>query len=1043
MNITRYAIEKNRITTVALFIILMAGLMSFQDMPRAEDPGFIIRWAQVITYFPGAGPDRVEMLVTDKLEKAIKEIPELDYVESESRTNVSVVMVAIKERYREMRPIWDDLRRKIERVESELPDGIIGPIVNDEFGDVFGTVITLTGEGFSYAELKDVADEVRDELLRIGEVAKVDIYGAQEERIFVEYNNARLAELGLSPIQLSYIMQSRNIIIPGGNITTTDERIVLEPTGNFESVEDLRRSVVTLPNSNEVVYLEDVADIYRDYVDPPSALMRSSGVPALGLAVSMREGGNIITLGAQVKATVDRLRGAYSYGIEFDIIAFQPEVVDRKVMDFIFNLLQAVGVVIAVMLIFLGIRTGLVVASLIPSALIMAILFMSLFGIGLDQVSLASLIIALGMLVDNAIVMSESTMVQMAAGKKPIQAAIDSAKELRIPLLTSSLTTAAAFLPIFLAESMVGEYTSSIFKVVTITLLCSWVLALTIIPMLCVLFLKVKHKTTGGDKSPYSNKFYSFYRGLLQAFLRHRVLTIAAVAVVFVIAMMGFTLVPKLFFPETEDAFFTAEFELPIGTPIEKTDEIVTEIEKFIREELTVESGLEVGITNWGTFVGQGGPRFVLGYSPKTPSPEYAFMLLNVSSTEVIDEMIDKIENFCFERYPELRTDVKRFSYGPPVVYPVAVRLSGRDKDRLFAVVDDVKARLAQIPGTRNIGDNWGHRTKKLLVKINQPRARSAGVSNQDVAVSLQAGLSGIELTQYREEDRIIPVTLRSVAADRHDIGKLETLNVFSQLTGRSVPLKQVADVEVAWEPSKILRRDQLKTVTVYSYLRTGVTAAEVIDVLEPWMKEESAAWPPGYTWELGGEDEESEAANQSIGDKMPIAGLIILVLLVWQFNSLRRSLIILITIPLGLIGVVVGLLVAKSYFGFMTLLGVVSLAGIVINNAIVLLERIKLEREEHGLPPQRAIIEAAQRRLRPILLTTATTVCGLVPLWLGGGAMWEPMAIAIIFGLIFATVLTLGVVPVLYSLFFKVKFKDFEYSAPSEETAQPENESS
>ena len=443
MNITRAAIEKNRITAVALLIILFAGLAAYGNMSRAEDPGFIVRTAQVVTVFPGASPERIEMLVTDKLEKVIQEMPELDFVKSDSKTGVSVLLVNIKESYKDMRPIWDDLRRKVDRAAGDLPEDVIGPIVNDEFGDVFGTVIALTGEGFTPAELKDIADEVRDELLLIEEVAKVDVYGAQEERIFVEYNNARLAELGFSPLQMAQILTSRNIIIPGGEVTAGTERIVLEPSGNFETVDDLRRTVISLPGRSEVVYLDDIANIYRGYIDPPRSMLRANGDTALAIAVSLREGGNIIALGENVKATIARLQTVYPIGIEFDFVAFQPDEVDKKVDDFVGNLRLAIIVVVAVMLLFLGLRTGLVVASLIPMAIIMAFLVMSVFKIGLDQVSLASLIIALGLLVDNAIVMVESIMVQMSEGKSAVQASVDSASELRFPLLVASLTTAA------------------------------------------------------------------------------------------------------------------------------------------------------------------------------------------------------------------------------------------------------------------------------------------------------------------------------------------------------------------------------------------------------------------------------------------------------------------------------------------------------------------------------------------------------------------------------------------------------------------------
>jgi multidrug efflux pump subunit AcrB len=1028
MSITRFAIEKNRITTVALVVIFFAGLSSYGRLPRAEDPGFVIRTALVTTYFPGASPERVELLVTDKLEKAIQQIPELDFVASQSKTGASFIFVNIQERYPVMRPIWDDLRRRVETATPELPDGVLGPFVNDDFGEVFGIIFTVSGEDFTYAQLKDIADDVRDELLRVPEAAKVEIHGAQEERVFVEFNNARLAELGLSPAELQLILEARNIVIPGGQISTGDERISLEPSGNFETVRELRRSVIRLPGTDDVIQLQDIATVTRGYADPPQTMARFSGTRALALAVSLREGGNIIELGRGVMDVYRQVQTQHPIGVDFDIVTFQPQIVDKKIDDFVGSMMQAMGVVVLVALVALGLRTGIVVSSLIPMSMLLTMLIMSTLGIGLDQMSLASLIIALGMLVDNAIVMSESIMTQMSAGKDRITAAVDSAAELRVPLLTSSLTTAAAFLPIFLAESAAGEYTAPIFKVVTITLLSSWVLSLTMIPLLAVRLLKVKP----GQRVSYERPLYTRYRRLLLWVLRHRALALGGVGGVFVAAMLGFGLIPNIFFPPSDRALVTGDLELPIGTPIERTEQSVRQLERFVADELMVADGDGEGVLDWAAFIGEGAPQYVLTYSPEQPSPEYAYIMLNTTSRAAVDALIPRLERFVLAEMPDMRATFKPQILGPPVKAPIEVRMSGRDVDVIFDMVDRVKAHLSSMAGTRSVDDDWGRRTKKILVRVNEARARRAGVSNRDIAISLQTVLSGLETTQFREDTEIIPVTMRSVSADREDLGKIESLNVYAQAGGQPVPLKQVADLEVVWQPAKILRRDRLRTVTVEAELDPGVTAMEVMKAFEPWMVAEASGWPFGYRYELGGEVAESAESQASINVKMPIAMLVILLLLVGQFNSIRKPAIILTTIPLAMIGVVIGLLVARSYFGFMTFLGVIALIGIVINNAIVLLDRIRIE-EESGRAPADAIIEAAQRRLRPILLTTATTIGGLLPLWLGGGPMWEPMAIAIMFGLAFATVLTLGVVPVMYSLFYRVSFKDYVYA-----TSQP-----
>ncbi len=491
--------------------------------------------------------------------------------------------------------------------------------------------------------------------------------------------------------------------------------------------------------------------------------------------------------------------------------------------------------------------------------------------------------------------------------------------------------------------------------------------------------------------------------------------------------MLGFGLVPNLFFPPDDTPMMTAKFEAPIGTSIEKTEQLVADLDEFIASELLSTESRPEGVVNWSAYVGQGAPRFTLSYGPPPSSPEYAYLLFNLTTAEVIPEFARRIEQFCAEHYPSVIPTVGPLALGSVIDNPVEVRVSGSDRDRVFGLVDSIKAQMQSIAGTKNINDDWGQQTKKLTVVIDEPRARRSGVTHQDIAMSLRSVLNGYQATEYREGTELIPVTIRSIAADRQDVSKLESLNVYSQSQGTSVPLLQVAELAIEWQPAKLLRRDRLTTVTVSSELADGVTALDITAPLGEWLEKEQASWPPGYFYEFGGELEESAKSQGAISDKLPYAALFILILLVSQFNSVRRPLIILLTIPLALVGVVIGLLITGSFFGFMTLLGVISLAGIVINNAIVLIDRIAIEIKNGHAPPQ-AIIEAAQRRLRPILLTTVTTVGGLIPLWLGGGPMWESMAIAIIFGLIFATLLTLGVVPVLYALLFRVSFKGFQY---------------
>ena len=1027
MNLTKFALERRTVTGTLIAVLIFAGIGAYFDAPRQMDPGFIIRTAMITTYFPGASPERVEQLITDPIEKVVQEIPQLDWVNSESRTGVSVIYVNVREEFKDMRPIWDDLRRKVDSVEPNLPEDITGPIVNDEFGDVYPIMFSMTGDGFSYMELKDIADDLRDELLRIKSVAKVDIIGAQEERLFVEYDNALLSRIGMTPDFLKDALQQRNIIQPGGEIDVANETIALEPSGNFSSVEELRRNVIRLPRSEELVYLEDIVDIYRGYVDPPEGLVRIEGKPGLTLAVSMAEGGNLIALGNELQGFFQYIQEQYPHGVEFYQTYFQPAQVDQKVSDFVESVVQAVAIVLIVMLLSLGLRTGLVVATLVPVTMIIAMWAMSVFDIQIDQMSLAALIIALGLLVDNAIVVSESIMVRMGAGEDGVSAALAATAELKVPLLIASLTTSAAFLPIRLAESAVGEYTGVLFSVVTITLLISWVLALTMIPLLCVRFLKPKPV-----EEPFDSAFYRLYRGTILAILRRPVLSITLAIVGFVAGMQLYTLVPQVFFPTQANNFFVAEFTFPPGTSIRTTESMVKDMGSFIERELTETEDRE-GVTHWASFISTTPPRFNLGYNPNAPRPRFSETMVNTTNAEIVPSIMKRLEHYVTEHYPDVRPHVRPLGNGPPVAKPIEVRISGKDVERTFEIADTVKQWLNERNDTRNVGDDWGPRVKKMVIDVSEDRARRAGITNEDVATSLQTFLSGYETTQYREDDKTIPIVLRSVAEGRRNIDRLATLSVFSQ-DGSSVPLTQVAAGHLQWEASEILRRDLYATITVDSDVVAGVTAFDVIAELEPWLEEQKEQWGIGYRYEFGGEVEGSGKANASIADKLPIAGMVILMLLVWQFNSLRKPVIVLATILFALVGVAIGLVTVHfaglpgGYFGFMTLLGIVSLAGIVINNGIVLIDRIDIEMNENGLSPPHAVIQAAQQRFRPIILTTATTIASLVPLYAGGEAMWQPLAIAIMFGLAFSTMLTLGFVPLMYSLFYRVRFQDFVY---------------
>ncbi|MFA9238327.1 MAG: efflux RND transporter permease subunit [Candidatus Paceibacteria bacterium] len=1013
MNITSFALKNDKVTIVFSLLLFIYGIIAFLDLPRAKDPGFIIRTATVVTHFPGASAKRVEQLVSDKLEKRIQEMSEIDFIKSTSKSGVSIIFVNILEKHKNMRPIWDSLRRKVEDGARELPSGTSNPIVNDEFGDVYGSMISISADGLSPKELEDIANDTKDVFLRLNDVAKIEILGIQPQVVYVEFDNSKMARLNLSASYLKNILESKNIVLSGGSIKVDTNRLSLEPSGNYENKEQIGNTIIPL-NTGEKIYLKDIANIKYEYKNPSSFIVQKDGKESLLISISMKKDGDIIKLGEQIDALMSQVQEKLPLGVKLDRIFNEPKIVDKIVGNFVINLFQAMALVVIVMLFSLGLRTGLIVAVLIPMSILTSFIVMSIFDIWLDQVSLAALIISLGLLVDSAIVMSESIMVLMQRGKNVIEASIQSANELKIPLLTSALTTSAAFLPIFLAKSSTGEYTNSIFKVVTITLLCSWLLALTLTPVLSKYFMKKdlqkEHKET---------IFQVFYRAFLNFVLGNKSITIIVVVVIFIASLKLLDYVPKKFFPPSSESTFTVEINLPVGTAIETTKDNVSKIENYIKEKYMLqEQNNEV--LNFVSFIGESAPRFWLSYEQELASAEYSTILINTKDNSNITNIRKDIETFAKTNFPDMQINAKTLAMGPPVKKPIEIRISGKDTDKLFELSAKVKQELAKIEGVKNIVDDWGIQNKKLSIQIDEAKALKEGITNLDIALSLQSSLSGFEVTIFRKDDKLIPIILRSNENTKDDINRLETINVYSQSSGKNISLSQVATIQVVYEESKIIRRDRLKTVTVGSDIKEDANALEIFASIKPWLDEYSKSFDLGYYYEFGGEFEVSGKANDSIVVNLPIAFMAILLMMVAQFNSLRKPLIILTAIPLGIIGVSFGLFITNSYFGFMTLLGIISLSGIVINNAIILLERIKTE-EENGFSSYDAIIEASLSRFRPIVLTTLTTVLGLVPLWYSGGVMWEPMAISIIFGLMISTIFTLAFVPVLYALFFKV----------------------
>lgn len=1024
MNLAQFAIEKNRISLTVLVSILLFGAALYDGLARDSMPPYTVRVASVVSKFPGASPERVEMLVSDAIEKVAQELPELDQVTSTSRTGVSVVSVELKDDVGpdELQSVWDRLRRKLEALEG-LPDGVTPELNDDGIGDVYGIALGLTSDGFSYAQMREYANDVRDRLIQLPEAAKVELGGVQEERVFVEFDNARLAEYGLSSSRLQSVISSVNILSSGGQVNLEDERIVLEPTGNFETVNDIRELLVPVGEGGQLVQLGDITNVRRGYLDPPRQLVRVNGREAITLHVNLKEGANILALGRQIDELIAALKVDLPVGLELARVASLDSYIDVKISDFVGNLIQSISIVLFVMLVFLGLRTGFVIASLIPIVTIMTLMLMGVLQIGLNQVTLAALIMALGMMVDNAIVVAESILVKMQLGIDGKRAAIDACSELTTPLLISTLTTSAAFLAFYLAESTMGDIVGPIFVVISLALLSSWLVALSIISLFCYQFLRRSAKSKPGlvDRAIVALK--ELYQRLILAALSRKYLVVFGVLALFVVSLRGFGLVPFVFFPDSDRNMITVDVNLPLGTRIERTEEVVGGIEAFLADSL-VSSSVEVpGVVDWSSYIGEGPTSYDMGYAADEANSSYAHILINTTHFLANRMVIDRIDVHCRDAFPDAEIKVGFLGAGGGGT-PIEVKVSGPDPDVLARISESVRQRLSGIPGTKNVNDDWGPKSKKFVIDIDQARAQIAGVSSQDVATSLKTMLDGFETGEYREEDESIPVLLRGDARQQQSFETLETMNVFAQSTGQSVPLLQVASIMPQWQYSKIRRLDQRRTVNISSELTASGNASEITAALTPWIEEQAASWPPGYSFKFYGDASNTAENMGAVIRYLPLSGFIIILLLIIQFNSMRKVLMVVLTIPLGIIGVVIGLLVFREPFGFMPFLGVISLAGIVINNAIVLLDRIEIEQKTHR--DQDAVIRACLQRFRPILLATLTTVFGLVPLYLSGGEMWEGMAVSIMVGLLFGTIITLVFIPSLFSVLFRVNYRGY-----------------
>ena len=1032
MNLTQFSIERNRITLTLLGTVILLGISLYLSLSRDSMPPYTVRVANIVTQFPGAGPERTELLVTDRVEKVVQELPELKEISSTSRTGLSVVTVTLKDEVSPgtLQEVWDRLRRKLSSMHG-LPEGVKPFLDDDGIGDVYGIVVGLAGKGFSYAEMKAYADDIKDEFIKLPDAAKVELGGEQDERVFVEYDDAKLKEYGLSSGRLQSLITSTNILSSGGQINLERERIILEPTGNFNSVDDIRKMLIPVGNEGtQMVALGDLAIVSKGYIDPPSQLVSIEGQEGISIHVNLIEGANIVNLGEDIDRVIAKWEGKLPVGMELTRLASLDTYIDMKISDFVVNLVQSVVIVLLVMLLFLGIRSGLVIASLIPMVIIMTLMIMGMLNVGLNQVTLAALIMALGMMVDNAIVVAETIMVKMDEGIPPKKAAIDACSELSVPLLISTLTTSAAFLAFYLAESTMGDIMGPIFVVITIALLSSWVIALTVITMLCFVFLKPKDNETAKPSfiDRILNSLKVKYKDLILWALSRKALVITGIFVLFFVSLAGFKLIPFIFFPDSDRNLITIDINLPEGTRIEATQDLVKTMETYMRDSLRVNETREEGITDWSAYIGAGPASYDLGYTRDEPNSNYAHILVNTSDFTANQMLIDKLDAYGFNTFPDADIKVSPLGSGGSGT-PIEIKVSGEDPDQLSQIAREIRMKLSSIPGTKNVKDDWGPKSKKFLINIDQNRAQLAGVTSQDIAVSLQTVLDGFKTGEYREDDKSIPILMRGDSNQQQSLESLETLNVYAQSTGKSVPLLQVASIVPQWQYAKVQRFDQQRTVNVSSELTASGNAAEVMAEMLPWLDEIKNSWPEDFFYQLGGDAKNTSENMGAVVRYLPLSAFIIVLLLVIQFNSFRKMTMVVLTIPLGIIGVVIGLLLFRQPFGFMPFLGVISLAGIVINNAIVLIDRMEIEQNDLGRSAQDAVIGACLKRFRPILLATFTTVLGLIPLYLSGGDMWEGMAVSIMVGLLFGTVITLLFIPAMYSLLYKVSYKDYQFN--------------
>jgi multidrug efflux pump len=1016
-NLSAWALRNRQIVLYIMLLFAVVGALSYTKLGQSEDPPFTFKAMVIRTNWPGASAEEVSRQVTERIEKKLMETGEYDRITSFSRPGESQVTFMARDSMRssQIPELWYQVRKKISDIRHTLPPGIQGPFFNDEFGTTFGNIYALTGNGFDYAVLKDYADRLQLQLQRVKDVGKVELVGLQDEKIWIELSNTKLATLGLPLSAVQQALEAQNAVAAAGFFETASERIQLRVTGRFQSVEEIRDFPIRV--ADRTFRIADVAEVKRGFNDPPAPRMRFMGEDALGIAVSMKDGGDILVLGKALEDEFARLQQTLPLGMELRKVSDQPAAVKTGVGEFVKVLVEALVIVLAVSFFSLGLRTGLVVALVIPLVLAMTFAAMYYLGIGLHKISLGALVLGLGLLVDDAIIAVEMMATKMEQGYDRFKAASFAWTSTAFPMLTGTLITAAGFLPIATAQSGTGEYTRSIFQVVAISLIASWIAAVMFVPYLGDKLLPdlaklhaAKHGGSDAGHDPYSTPFYRRVRATVQWCVRHRGIVILLTIGLFVGSVLLFRFVPQQFFPASGRLELMVDIKLEEGASLSATEAEVRRLEKLLKDQ--------PGIDNYVAYVGTGSPRFYLPLDQQLPATSFAQFVVLASSIEERERLRSWLIQVMNDEFPSLRSRVSRLENGPPVGYPIQFRVSGEHIDEVRALARQVADKVRENPHVVNVHLDWEEPSKVVILNIDQDRARALGVNTAELSRFLQGSLSGTSVSQYREGNELIEILQRGTPQERKALSLLPSLAVPTD-SGRSVALSQVATLEYGFEEGIIWHRNRLPNVTVRADVYGKQQPASLTQQILPTLDPIRAELPAGYLLEVGGTVEDSQRGQKSVNAGIPLFIVVVLTLLMLQLKSFSRSAMVFLTAPLGLIGVTLFLLIFRQPFGFVAMLGTIALAGMIMRNSVILVDQIEQD-ISHGLDRWHAVIEATVRRFRPIVLTALAAVLAMIPL--SRSVFFGPMAVAIMGGLVVATALTLLFLPALYAAWFRVK---------------------